>query len=157
MKKKLLFLSSFLIFTLYPFFVNTSFSGEKGAKSGSVIFYEGKNKILCSFKVEFAITEFEQTMGLMFRKSMDKHKGMLFVHKDDEIRHYWMKNTYIPLDMIFIDSNKTVVDIYKDARPLDETTISSKAKARYVLEINSGEADNCGIKRGTKVKITIDK
>ena len=88
---------------------------------------------------------------------MDKNRGMLFIHKDNDIRHYWMKNTYIPLDMIFIDSNYTVVDIYKDARPLDETTISSKIKARYVLEINSGEADNCGIKRGTKVRIIKNK
>jgi len=153
MSKNQLFTFCFLVFIFCLFFINPSFSDEKG----TIIFYEGKNKMLCSFKVEFAITEYEQTMGLMFRKFMDKNRGMLFIHKDNDIRHYWMKNTYIPLDMIFIDSNYTVVDIYKDARPLDETTISSKIKARYVLEINSGEADNCGIKRGTKVRIIKNK
>lgn len=134
-------------------FINLFFSYKVHAKEGSVIFYNEKNRVLCAFTVELAVTEFEQAKGLMFRRSLKKGHGMLFIHKDEDIRHYWMKNTYIPLDMIFIDSHSTVVDIYKNAKPLDETTISSKVKARYVLEINSGEADACGIKKGTTVKI----
>jgi len=143
-----------MLFAICLFFTNLYFPYKAEAKKGSVVFYEGQGRVLCSFSVEFAITEAEQTMGLMFRRFMDKRHGMLFIHKDDEIRHYWMKNTYISLDMIFIDSNLTVVDIYKNAIPLDETTITSKDKARYVLEINGGEADRCRIKKGTKVKIT---
>lgn len=139
----------FLLF--YAFFM--VFMGNLKANDDKIIFYGKNNKELCSFTVEMAVTEFEQAKGLMFRKSLPKGHGMLFIHKDEDIRHYWMKNTYIPLDMIFIDSTFTVVDIFKNAIPLDETTISSKAKARYVLEVTSGEADHCKIKIGTKVKI----
>ncbi len=123
------------------------------AKDRRVVFYNDSGKALCSFIVELAITEYEQTKGLMFRKSMPKNHGMLFIHQDEDIRCYWMKNTYIPLDMIFIDSNLTVVDIFKNAKPLDETTIVSKEKAKYVLEVNSGETERCKIKKGIKMGI----
>ncbi|MCX7966226.1 MAG: DUF192 domain-containing protein [Syntrophorhabdaceae bacterium] len=157
MGKKRLHCLCFITLFFLHLLINGCFFHEAAAREGSVVFYEGKDKILCAFTVELAITEFEQTRGLMFRRSLKKGHGMLFIHSDDEIRHYWMKNTYIPLDLIFIDSGMTVVDIYRDAKPLDETTISSKARARYVLEIASGEADACRIKKGTKVRIVTNQ
>ncbi|MCX8111393.1 MAG: DUF192 domain-containing protein [Syntrophorhabdaceae bacterium] len=126
-------------------------------RENSIIFYNNRNEPSCTFKIELAITEYEQMKGLMFRKTLPKRNGMLFIHKDEDFRYYWMKNTYIPLDLVFIDSNLMVVDVFKNARPLDETTIASKAKALYVLEINAGESDICNIKKGTRAKLNILK
>lgn len=119
-----------------------------------VVFYKNDEKISCRFNVVLAITPEEQMRGLMFRKELKKTEGMLFIYNDDAVRYYWMKNTYLPLDLIFIDSNLRVVDVYKNARPMDETTIISKGFARYTLEVNAGQADRCKIKNGTRVKFS---
>ncbi len=124
-------------------------------RQDSIVFYNNNNGPTCTFFIELAVTEYEQMIGLMFRKTLPRRNGMLFIYNDEDFRYFWMKNTYIPLDMVFIDSNLRVVDIFKNARPLDETTIASKAKAQYVLEINGGQADACKIKKGTRVKINI--
>ncbi len=139
---------------LFIFFIfSFLFVDNVVARDKKVVFFRENGETLCAFTVELAVTEYEQAKGLMFRKSMPKKQGMLFIYQDEDIRCYWMKNTYIPLDIIFIDSGLTVVDIYRNAKPLDETTIVSRGKAKYVLEINSGEADRCRIKKGTKLSI----
>jgi len=124
------------------------------AKDKVVAFYGDDEKKLCSFKVELVSTPWEQERGLMFRKSLGKNAGMLFIYNGNEIRFFWMKNTFIPLDIVFIDSKFIVADIYRSAKPHDETTIASKAQARYVLEINEGTADRCNLKAGIKVAFT---
>ena len=124
------------------------------ASSGeTLIVYSDKGSESCRFDVELAVTPAEQERGLMFRKTMDDHVGMFFIFDRDEIRHFWMRNTLIPLDMIFIDNIYIVVDIHRGAKPLDEKVISSRKPARYVLEVNAGKADKCRIKPGTKVKL----
>ncbi len=125
-----------------------------GSPSPTVVFYENGRPGPCSFKVEVASTPEEQTRGLMFVKHLDPERGMLFVFGKDEMRSFWMRNTLIPLDMIFITSARKVVHVHHGAIPLDETPISSRAGARYVLEVNGGKADMCRIKTGTKVKFT---
>ncbi len=130
------------------------FSCNVSANDKIVTFYGDNVKKLCIFKVEIASTPVEHEMGLMFRKSLDKNAGMLFIYSKEEIQFFWMKNTFIPLDIIFIDSNFTVVDAYRNAKPHDETTIASKAAARFVLEINAGIADRCRIKAGVKVRFS---
>lgn len=119
----------------------------------TLIVYSDKGSEACRFDVELATTQEEQARGLMFRKSMDDRAGMFFIFDREELRHFWMRNTLIPLDMIFIDNNFLIVDIHKGAKPLDETAISSRKPARYVLEINAGKADKCRMKKGTKTKL----
>ncbi|MDI9561670.1 MAG: DUF192 domain-containing protein, partial [Pseudomonadota bacterium] len=109
------------------------------------------NKRLCDFRIEIAATPMEQEKGLMFRKSLKKNAGMLFIYDGDEIRFFWMKNTFIPLDIVFIDSKLKVTDIYRSAKPNDETTIPSRAPARFALEINAGMVDRCRISIGNKI------
>jgi uncharacterized membrane protein (UPF0127 family) len=124
------------------------------ASSGeTLIVHSDKGSELCRFDVDLAVTPAEQERGLMFRKTMDDHVGMFFIFDRDEIRHFWMRNTLIPLDMIFIDNKFLVVAIHRGAKPLDETVISSRKPARYVLEVNAGKADKCRIKTGAKVKL----
>jgi len=117
----------------------------------TLTFYGDDNKKLCNFRIEVASTPTEHEKGLMFRKSLDKHAGMLFIYDGDEVRFFWMKNTFIPLDIVFIDSKFKVVDIYRFARPHDEITIPSKAPAKYALEINAGMVDRCRIGIGNKI------
>lgn len=118
-----------------------------------VIVYSEKNAETCRFDAELAITPAEQAKGLMFRKTMEEYHAMFFVFDRDEIRHFWMRNTLIPLDMIFVDGSFFVVDVHRGAKPLDEKIISSRKPARYVLEVNAGKATKCHIKPGSKVEI----
>jgi hypothetical protein len=123
------------------------------AFSETIIVYSDKGSESCRFEIELAVTPDEQARGLMFRKSMADKEGMFFIFDRDEIRHFWMRNTLIPLDMVFIDSKFSVVDIYRNAKPLDETVISSRKPARYVLEVNAGKVDQCRIKSGSNIKV----
>ena len=103
------------------------------------------------YKFELAITEKERETGLMFRKSLDQNSGMLFVYSNMNYLYFYMKNTIIPLDIAFIDYNYKIIDI-QSMEPLDETTIVSKKKAMYALEVNRGFFDKVGLKVGDKIE-----
>lgn len=108
-----------------------------------------------SFDVEVADTEIKRTVGLMNR-TLPERSGMLFVFGSEQAVSFWMKNTLIPLDMIFISGDKKIVNIKRDAQPcktLDCETYKSEGPVKYVLEINGGLADKLGIKEGDKVNI----
>lgn len=103
------------------------------------------------FSVEIADTEPEREKGLMYRKSLPEGQGMLFdFHHEQEVG-FWMKNTYIPLDMIFISSNGRIASIAHDAKPLSEQVIYSGAPVRAVLEVKGGTARRLGIAPGDRV------
>ena len=106
---------------------------------------------LQTLDIELAKTKGETRQGLMYRKSMKKNRGMLFFSEKEKIQNFYMKNTYISLDLIFIDKNGIVVDIAKRAKILDESSILSSKPAMYVLEINAGLSDEWGIVEGTKI------
>jgi len=103
------------------------------------------------FKVELADSDAEIAKGLMDRRSLDDDKGMLFVFDDEKPRSFWMKNTLISLDMIFIRSDGKVTSIYRRAQPGDLTPIPSDGPSRAVLEIKGGMADILGISVGDRV------
>ena len=100
--------------------------------------------------VEVASTDEQRQKGLMYRKSLPAKQGMLFLLPYPQIVRMWMKNTYIPLDMLFIRDNQ-VVALHQNARPLDETLITSPDFATAVIEVNAGTAQKYGIKVGDKV------
>ena len=104
------------------------------------------------FLVELAKTAAEREEGLMFRDKLGQDKGMLFVFDKEDIYPFWMKNTLIPLDIIWIDKDWEVVFIEKNSQPcLKEYScpmIILEAAAKYVLEINAGVAEEIGIKTG---------
>lgn len=108
----------------------------------TVTFSDVENKP--TFQVEIADTEAKREEGLMFRKEMAQDKGMLFIFQDDLPRSFWMKNTLIPLDMIFVDAKGKVVAIQYDAEPCNVPVCSiygSGVAARYVVELNAGVTD----------------
>jgi uncharacterized protein len=107
------------------------------------------------FIVEIADDESERTLGLMDRADLDSGKGMLFIWKEEGIYPFWMKNTLISLDMIWISSHGKVVFIYKNAEPLSLQAINPGVKAKYVLEVNAGKAEDLDLKVGNVVDINL--
>ncbi len=110
------------------------------------------------FFVEVAKTTAEREKGLMNRSHLDENKGMLFIFENEGLYSFWMKDTLIPLDMIWINSANQVVFIAKNVQPCKSLicpSINSSARAGYVLEINGGLSDSLGIKVGDTAKVTV--
>ena len=104
------------------------------------------------FQVEVASSEAERETGLMNRRSMAKDHGMLFDFRKEQPVIFWMKDTYIALDMIFVAHDGRVVAVKRDAKPLDESLIRSGAPTLGVIEVGAGVADAIGLKVGDVVK-----
>jgi len=109
------------------------------------------SKGVVTFEVEVARTDEQRTTGLMYRKSLGERAGMLFDFKVDQPVYMWMKNTYIPLDMLFIRADGSIARIAVMTTPLSTETISSGEPVRAVLEIAGGQARKLGIKAGDRV------
>lgn len=108
------------------------------------------------FGVEVASAAGARTRGLMFRRQLEPDKGMLFVFESEQKFGFWMKNTYLPLDIIWINQDDTVVFIQENARPCGRhgcKFIKPNKAARYVLEVNAGVVQTTGLQVGDKVKI----
>ncbi len=111
------------------------------------------------FDVELALTLKEKKQGLMFRSYLEENKGMLFVFAMEEERGFWMKNTLIPLDIIWLNKDKKVVYISKNNQPCknDECSmINPDKKAKYVLELKGGTTDKIGLEVGNKANFNIE-
>jgi uncharacterized protein len=104
------------------------------------------------FGVEVADTEAERARGLMQRAEMPSAAGMLFVYQADTHAFFWMKDTLIPLDMVFADAAGRVTRVHSDAVPQDLTPIDGGDGVRYVLEINAGLAKRMGIVPGSEMR-----
>lgn len=107
------------------------------------------------FQVEVMRTESERARGLMFRRYMPEDRGMLFDFKTEQQVTMWMKNTYLPLDMLFFSRDGRIVNIAANAEPMSETLIPSGAPAWAVLELNGGAAARFGLKVGDQARHSI--
>lgn len=107
------------------------------------------------FRVELADNDQSRARGMMFRTSMAPDAGMLFDFKQEQMASFWMRNTLLPLDMLFIRADGTILNIHQRAIPRDETGINSAGPVRAVLEVNGGTASRLGIKPGDKVEHAI--
>ncbi|HTG22061.1 MAG TPA: DUF192 domain-containing protein [Reyranella sp.] len=125
-------------------------SAEIKFKHSSLIITTGAREI--KFDVELALNDAERARGLMFRDKLGPYDGMLFDFYQDAPVSFWMKNTLIPLDMVFIAGDGTVKHVHANAVPLSTDPIPSEFPVRAVLEINGGSAKLLGIKPGDKVK-----
>jgi uncharacterized membrane protein (UPF0127 family) len=104
-----------------------------------------------AFQVEMAITPEEKEHGLMFRRELPEGQGMLFDFQFDQNVAFWMKNTYIPLDMLFIRADGRILRIAENTEPLSERNIPSGGPVRAVLEVIGGTAKKLGIAPGDRV------
>lgn len=107
-------------------------------------------------KLEIADDDYQRETGLMYRESMDDDQGMLFIFENEEPRGFYMKNTHIPLDLIFLNAQNKIVSIFKNAKPQSLETIPSEVPAQYVLEVNAGLSDQWNLAVGDSLVLKRD-
>ena len=108
-----------------------------------------------SFYIEERKDQYAQAKGMMFRKAFADGWGMLFIFNEDSRRHFWMKDCYIPLDMVFIRKDGTVSNVIRDAAPIDEKPrYESTDRVRFVLELPSGSIDKYHLSTSTKFDVS---
>jgi uncharacterized membrane protein (UPF0127 family) len=153
---KILFLAAAVILAMAVFFsVLPSYSGDsqiRGKNQSRVCFRQD------CFEVELAITPQEQERGLMGMEGLGHGKGMLFVFPQEGVYPFWMKGMLIPLDMVWMDSNGTVVHIEENVQPCKADPcpiINPGVQAKYVLEVDAGTADRIGLAGGDKMSVYI--
>lgn len=131
-------------------------SAEEGVPfkpQGQLVFLQnGTGKLIKMITIQIAENEQERDQGLMWKYSMPEDDGMLFVFDTEELLTFWMKNTYISLDMVFADKSGNIVSISSEATPLSEAPISSGAPAKYVVEVNGGFCAKYGISVKDKIE-----
>ena len=104
------------------------------------------------FRTEYAKTQEAIEIGMMYRRNVDSDMAMLFfMSGGDQMRSFWMKNTYVPLDIIYINSDHRVVSIQKNAVPKSTASLPSERPASFVLEVLGGVSDQLGIETGTEI------
>ena len=126
-----------------------------GSTTDLVVFGTSSGNV--SVPVEVMRTREELQNGLMYRESLDPDSGMLFIFSSPKTLNFWMKNTLIPLDMIFISDSRNIVKIEHDVPPceIDPCPNYGGVHAKYVVEVNVGFAENRGIKEGDKVYLMV--
>ncbi len=147
-----------LIFAFAVFMIiNTFFSDKKNdnefmfKKDGVLTFFDSTDNILAKIDIQTANTDFDRQLGLMFRKSMSENQGMLFIFPQESVQSFWMRNTYISLDMIFVNTDKKIITIHKNTKTLSDQSYRSTGPAKYVIEVDAGFSDKFNIKVGDKV------
>jgi len=116
------------------------------------IFIERDGEIIASVKAEIARTDQERSQGLMYRKKLPDGEGMLFIFEKDQILSFWMKNTYIPLSIAYINFEGIIIDI-KDMFAHDQNPVLSSRSVRFALEVPQGWFTRAGVKQGDTVKL----
>jgi len=112
----------------------------------------GNDSLIKILDLEIAETEYETQTGLMYRRSMEDNQAMLFIFKENKTRSFYMKNTEFSIDIIFINSEKEIVTIHKNAKPYDKSTLPSDGPIMYVLEINAGLSDVWSLEKGDLIE-----
>ncbi len=125
-------------------------------KQGELLFIsESGNDTLSAIEIEIADTDAARARGLMYRESLPENAGMLFLFEEEETQSFWMRNTYIPLDMIFANADNRIVTIHANTAPLKEWSYASSEPAQYVVEVNAGFCHKHRIKTGDRIDFTI--
>ncbi|MBI5401239.1 DUF192 domain-containing protein [Candidatus Wolfebacteria bacterium] len=142
-----------ILFLIYPKF----FISQLTDKNPRIVYFPNQPAGGLKVDVEVAANPYQWSKGLMFRDSLPEDSGMLFIFPNEEIKSFWMKNTFIPLDIIFISKNKEIVDIKENFEPCPDSkiicpTYTSKEPAMFVLEVNSGYCAKHNIKIGDAVE-----
>ena len=113
-----------------------------------------KDSLLSKLDIEIAESDYERETGLMYRESMQEKQGMLFIEDQFKVQNFYMKNTQIPLDLIFIGDNLKIVSFQENAVPFDESSLSSQVPARYILEVNAGLAEKWRLEVGDSISFS---
>jgi uncharacterized membrane protein (UPF0127 family) len=120
-------------------------------KEGELTFTDSLGTLKAKIDLEIADNEYERQLGLMSRKEMRENEGMLFIFPRQDYQSFWMRNTLISLDMMFVNDKKEIVTIHKNTKILSETSYPSSAPSIYVVETLAGFADRHNIQVGDKI------
>jgi len=120
-------------------------------KEGELAFTEADGKSISVIDVEIADNDDQRMTGLMFRTEMKENQGMLFIFPYETEQSFWMKNTVLPLDMIFVNADMEIIKIHHNTTPYSEQSYSSGKPAQYVVEVNAGYCNKLDIKEGDKI------
>lgn len=120
-------------------------------KQGELRFISAKQGPTTTIDIEIAGKEWKRNLGLMYREKMAETQGMLFVFEEERPRAFWMKNTIISLDMLFVNAKREIVTICKTTTPYSEELYTSNIPAKYVVEVNAGFCDRQGIVVGDRI------
>lgn len=155
---KKIFISVSLVLSLFAFNgCNNSSKSESVSltkeitftKQGELVLKKAtSDSIVATLDIEIADNDYKTQTGLMYRTSMKEKQGMLFVFPNEQPRAFYMKNTEIPLDILYFNSKMVLIDFHENTTPLSEKSIPSSGPAKYVLEINAGLSEKWGIERG---------
>jgi uncharacterized membrane protein (UPF0127 family) len=122
-------------------------------KEGELSFFDKVDKqLITSIDIEIADNDYERMVGLMYRYSMSDRVGMFFIMEDEVPQSFWMKDTYISLDIIYLNKDLKIVKLQKNTQPLSEESIPSIEKSKYVLEVIGGFCDKLNIEEGDSAK-----
>lgn len=124
-------------------------------KEGELSLLKADGELIQRIDIEVAANKYEQDTGLMHRKHMEENQGMLFIYKDAQPLSFYMKNTHIPLDILYFASDSTAINFYENTTPLDETSLPSGAPAQFVLEINAGLVEEWNIEVGDRIEFEL--
>lgn len=127
-------------------------------KQGELFFTSQQNgDTLARIEIEVADNDQLRARGLMYRRTLPENAGMLFIQGMEEMQSFWMKNTYIPLDILFVNRDKEIVTIHANTTPLKEWNYASTKPAIYVVEVNAGFTNRHGIRTGDSIEFAIPK
>jgi uncharacterized membrane protein (UPF0127 family) len=144
-----------LLLLLPPVIMAATCAGKKTepeVKAEPTVFLETRSGSEVRVRVEVASTPEERRLGLMHRQGIDKGSGMVFLFEEPEIQTFWMKNTMVSLDMIFIGSDMKVVGVVEKTEPMSLAPCMVDQPSQYVLEVEAGFAERHGIGAGTTVR-----
>jgi len=167
-------LFSFLVIFFFTFISNTASAQDKNKemspisvflksenlsidakfiRDGILTFYnKSTKKIITQIDIEIADNPAKRETGLMYRRSLPDKAGVLFIYNRRQPLYFWMNNTYIPLDIIFVDDDMKIVTISKNNKPLSEDSIPSYRYSMYAVEVNAGFCDRYGIQIGDYIR-----
>jgi hypothetical protein len=149
------------VVTIFMIVAGLSTGGDKAvcespkAEQGALQFLRQDGSTVVSITIEIADTPEARTKGLMERWSLPDLHGMLFVFEYPEVQRFWMHNTPLSLDMIFVDENRRILNIAESTTPMSKQTYASRGPARYVVEVKAGFSKRHGIEEGMSVQWTV--
>lgn len=152
---------AFLGFMIYSSFIAPTQKIQSGKtlkqssidfrKEGELTFRNAEGEFISKIDIELADDDESRSTGMMYRAKMGEDQGMFFIFPYENFQSFWMRNTVLPLDIMFVNSQLEIVTIHRNAKPFDENSYPSTAIAQYVVEVNGGYSDKYDLKVGDKI------
>ena len=128
-----------------------NYSAFEFTKEGELTFTSSESEFIAKIDIEIAEDDEARGQGMMYRSKMKESEGMLFIFTREQLQSFWMRNTPLSLDMLFVNKNNEIVTIHKNTEPFSESSYASTKPSIYVVEVMAGYTDTYGIKEGDKI------